>query len=367
MKTLFLSLVLTSTLCPVGSANERSRACLTNILDGLNKTQQRLQGQLIEATVVERTHVGRLPKHNGQNTTVQSDFGLAQYELQMALFEWGYVAQQGISSNATITAGMRLTNWVLRSNGLSKDIITYANKVTREGLVKVNSEVKMTSGFLPSFVFPPLTPYDMKNLLLTMEGVNATSNSQGLYVFDGILNSAGYPLERFHIVFDSMHNLFPIEGEIYMDGKLLNKWSGVYSDVNQTNYHPEAFSTEVFNNGSVVLLTKYSNIRAIAEHAPQQLMDAGRVSKGSIVNDYRFSRPFAYVQGGRDPTTEELLAMSTNNNAIMKYQKTSALIAPLGYTSPTGKARWVVLAFLAIPTVSGLMFALFRLLRKDKR
>jgi hypothetical protein len=77
-----------------------------------------------------------------------------------------------------------------------------------------------------------------------------------------------------------------------------------------------------------------------------------------VVNEYRYSLPFAYIMGVRPPTKEELQKMSTNREAILKYQIESRNMAA-AIPQINQKQRNVVrTAFLAI-AIGGLILVIF--------
>jgi hypothetical protein len=273
---------------------------------------------------------------------------------------------------------MLLNSWAMRSNDFSKDILTYSNSSNIGIDLKGRAvEASIHSGFLPSFVFWPLDVYDIRNILRNMQNAIASRSAstngisgRGLIVVDGVetITNDGATFEQtYSVSFDPMHRMFPVEGSIFMRGHLLNKWTAIYLDNGDTNYYPQGFAYNVFNeNGKVVLSTLYTNIAVSGQVASaNKLVDSREILKGSIVNDYRYGHPFAYVQGVRDPNLAELLAMSTNNKAIITYQvstasKTTVLIAPFSYDQKPRKGHWIVISFMMVITIVSLYLLLIR-------
>lgn len=359
MKRVFVLIVIFGAMLQPGnaSANDVPGVLFTNILEELGRAKLDLDNHVVKATVITTINLRRRRTPEATIKASTNDFQLRQFDLQMGLFKWGYVAQQTLSGKPVIASGKILNNWSVRSNALSLDASTYANPtVSGIGSSKRDIDVKIHSGFEPSFVFFTLIIDDIKSFLGRMDNISVTriTNllSETQIQIKGNLNSPDFPEEEFRMVFDPAHRMFPIEGSIYMDGQLLNKWIAVYSTSNRNTYFPEVFTTEVVNNGKMVMSTVYSNITVEVQQAKEAtaLIDVQRIPKGSVVNEYRFGHPFAYVQGVRNPTSDELLAMSTNQDAIIKYQQDAQLVGPLTYTSSQRKGRWIVIAVMIIST-----------------
>jgi hypothetical protein len=367
-KRAWVLIVLFCALMQVANASDgqMSELLLAKILNGLDEVQRELQTQTVKATVVLVTVDYDQPLATNAQTQ--------QFDLMMVFFEWGYVVRQVTSDNKEINhikPGMTIGMWAIRSNGFSQDVNTLVNPTSASKYLKgkdVDVSIR-SSDFSPSFVFFPLIPRDMKGILTRLKNENVTQttnlNSQKLLIVDGVSTGDALPEEEsFQITFDLTHKMFPVEGTIYRQGKLLNKWSSTYLSTNQQGYYPDVFTAEVFRNDAVVYSRLYTNIIVTTETTEKHnLIESGHIPKGSIVNEYRFNRPFAYVQNDRSPNSQELSAMSSNDAAIIKYQNLNVLVSPLHYTSSQGKGRWIVITILGVWTIISGIF-LFNKARK---
>ncbi len=367
-KRAWLLIVLLCALFQVANASDSqmSDLLLSKILKGLDEVQRELQTQTVKATVLVTAGYDQLSATNAPTQ---------QFDLTMVFFEWGYVVRQVTSDNKEanhIMPGVAISQWAIRSNRFSQDVDTYVNP-TRVGNGLKGRDVDVSirsSDFSPSFVFVPLIPRDMKGSLTNIKNVKFTQttnlNSQNLLTVDGISTGDALPEEEsFQITFDLTHKMFPVEGTIYRQGKLLNKWSSSYLSANQRGYYPDVFTTEVFNNDAVILSRLYTNIIVTTETTEKHdLIESGHIPKGSIVNDYRFNRPFAYVQNDRSPNSEELSAMASSDAAIKKYQDLNVLVSPLRYAPSQGKGRWIVITILAVWTIIGGVFLFIKAKKK---
>jgi len=348
------------------SLGQTPELLLTNILKELDEIQQELQSQTVKATVLVTTNPDE-PAPKSQQ--------MLQYDLSVVFFDWGYVAHQVINAKEipdSIKPGLCLSQWAVRSNSFSQSIDVFANPTSLSKTVK-GQDVEVSnrdSKYSPSFVFTPLVPQDIKSNLGLLRDIRVTwttnSDSRDVLMVNGVSTGEILPAdESFQIEFDPKHKMFPVAGSISVRGNVLNRWTSSYLPQNASGYYPNGFATEVFRNGAVVLSRMYTNIIisrvTIEKH---DLIEAGRIPKGAIVNEYRFERDFAYVQNDRDPTPEELAAMISSDTAIKKYQALNITVSPMGYASPQAKRRPLVIAFLVVWTIVSVIFLFSRFRRR---
>ncbi len=333
-----------------------SNPLLTNVLNILADVQRGSAGQTVTA-IVEIKKMSPPPRIRGPvvEMPATNSYQTRQSHLTLSYFPWGYAAeQQTINDTSTPAMGVILDNWCIRSNNFSEDEDTYANPTSR-GLYLTgrNMEVLVHSGFRPSFASLGVNVCDLYGVITNFHNVNiigtADSDSNHLFVIEGLWDIPdGSATERFQIAFDPAHKMFPIKGTIYLDGKLLTQWQGIFSGSNDGGYFPQAFWLKVFRNKTLVFSENYTDIKVenSGEEADDLLRD-GNVPRGANVSDYRFSRPFAYVEGPQSPTPEMLSVMATNTAATREYQMSAFTGKPFVKT-PQTHGRWLVIAALGL-------------------
>lgn len=341
-------------------------ATVSNCLATVNAE---LAGKAVIATVSK----SRISTKEIRSAVPPGSLEVRRFDLAVAIYSWGYAAQQTLISvggvntnggaitnvvitNGTIIPGGILANYSLRSNNLAVDASTYANPTSlRAELKGKNVEVDVYSNSKPSFVYEPLMPGNLSVLLAKLDDISITpftnSQSRQLFVVKGTLILTGGPKREVHITLDPSHRMFPVEGAIYLYGELLAKWYAKYSQPVGTNYFPDVFSVEVFNDHAKVWSELYSNIAIKPQsELSTNLVSCGTIVKGSIVTEHRFAREFAYVEGLRAPTPKELSAMALSDSAILEYQKSSVLVGAFKRGAMRVRRRWSVIAAMLVIT-----------------
>lgn len=326
---------------------------LAGVSNCLAAVNAELAGKAISATVSK----SRIVSKGMPSAVPPGSVEVRWFDLAIAIYNWGYAAQETLIADGAVLPRSILENYSLRSNNFSLDKTTYKNPTRLEGELKgKNVEVDVYADSKPSFVFDPLMPGTLSGLLAEFDDISISpftnSQSRQVFVVKGTLNETGMPKREFRITLDPSHRMFPVEGKIYMYGELLTEWSAEYSQPVGTNYIPAVFTTEVFNDHAKVWSELYSNITVKAQsELSTNLVSCGSIVQGSIVNEHRFARAFAYVEGARAPTAKELSAMALSVSAIREYQHSSFVIGAFKRGGMRVHGRWFVIAAMLVSSV----------------
>jgi RNA polymerase sigma factor (sigma-70 family) len=331
---------------------------LAEVLNSLLAARQDEAGHTIDATDEITAIYPRKPYPQEYTPSPTNTYETSRRHLTVGFFPWGYVAQATVISNFETRA--ILNDWYIYSNNISEDVETYANPTSLGPYLKGKDvEVFIDPGFKPEkFGIGAFNIYALYNVLTNLENLREVPStnwsSPGLFTVEGTWTNME---EQFRIAFDPAHKWFPVEGEIYLDGRLLNHWRGTYSTSKENSYFPQSFWDKLTRNGVLVLSETYGDISdKIQRSEVGALMRAGDIPRGAIVNEYRFERPFAYVEGNRSPTTDELLDMASNPLAVRKYQRETirpAAFTPSTPVPPAHELRVLIAALIGLAVLCG--------------
>lgn len=163
--------------------------------------------------------------------------------------------------------------------------------------------------------------------------------------------------------FDSEKQMFPFRITLSQCDGMMSEYQIVAKKEMGLGWRP-IHAELTFKNGETEIYKQvwsFSNYR-IEKSIPSSEFHFD-VPKNYVVNEYRFSKPFAYIMGLRPPSGEELKEMSTNRDAILKYQRTSW--DATSYVAPISQKKLILTrTVILLIALGGPILLLLRFLKK---
>jgi hypothetical protein len=322
-----------------------------DVFRNLDIAQTQLVGKVFTGNAI-RVREHRPREGGAQHLTTSNVFDVKIY-----FDTWGFAATRSVNTQKLSFSAPPtvVESYALRSNTL----VVNWDKV---GVLGPNgrpfyaSEMAVQNTSSAHFLPKALIPLEFKSFLQTMRGLKISATTNNFLLLEGELETASGP-ERWVFTCAPDQSMFPVHASAFRDNVRYYEWNASFAQTPRNSYFPETLSETVYAVDSrIILQTVYTNLTVNLDHNSNSLpLLAG---KGTVVNETRYKRSFAYVVGERFPTTEELGAMAESDEAILRYQQDSSLTTPLTTHEGHPGRRWIVFGALAALTVALLAFVI---------